>query len=671
MKSLKLIILLFTLPFAVSAQDSPYMDSLRYELQHTKNDTIKMDIYRKMGFYLQNGKIDSALHYHEMQLVYAKKLNMKLYEADAHEQIAYVLLYQYDLPKAMEEYNQALKIASEPNSADVGWGYANFSNSGSPADARLSIIGMVHFELSNLYNTARMFDEEKIHLNKALKIGKELNNKKILSLTTRDLGLFYARINLPDSALSYYRKSLLYYQNSPFRVGLGNLYQNISQIYEARQQYDSSKFYLRKAIPADYYANEMIGLTFVYLDFGRIYFFTEQPDSSLYYTLKSISVAKSIKSQPGLAAGYTQLSAIYKFLGKPELALGYLEKGKVINDSINNAFSNKLTQMQNDGFLEQLRLKKIADDQAAYQNRMKMISLIVVLAIILIIALLLYRNNRQRRKTNKVLKQTLANLKATQNQLIHAEKMASLGELTAGIAHEIQNPLNFINNFSEVNAELITELNGEIDKGDLEEVKAIAKNIGQNEQKISHYGKRADSFVKGMLHHSRKSTGEKKAIDLNKMADEYLRLSYHGLRAKDKSFNAEFKLEADETLGKVKVIPEDFGRVLLNLINNAFYAVSEKAQRNINGYKPMVTVNTKLIDNNVEISVVDNGDGIPNEIKEKIFQPFFTTKPTGEGTGLGLSMSYDIVTKGHSGELRLDTKPGEGAEFIILLNAKS
>ncbi|MEZ5083260.1 MAG: ATP-binding protein [Bacteroidales bacterium] len=624
-----------------------------------------MDIYRKMGFYLQNDKVDSALYYHQQQLIYAQKLNMKLYEADAHEQIAYVLLYQFDLPKAMEEYNHALKIASEPNSADVGWGYANFSYSGSPADARLSIIGMVHFELSNLYNTAQMYDEEKLQLLEALKMGEKLNNKKILSLTTRDLGLFYARINLPDSALSYYRKSFFYYKNSPYQVGIGNLYQNISQIYEARQQYDSTKFYLRKAIPVNYDANEMIGLTYVYLDFGRISFFTEQPDSALYYTLKSISVAKSIKSEIGLAAGYTQLSMIYKFLGNPELALGYLEKGKVINDSINRAYVNKLTQLQNDGFQEQLRLKKIADDQAAYQNRMKMISLIVVLAIILIIALLLYRNNRQRRKTNNVLKQTLANLKDTQTQLIHTEKMASLGELTAGIAHEIQNPLNFINNFSEVNTELITELNGEIDKGDIVEVKAIAKNIAQNEQKINHHGKRADSIVKGMLHHSRKSTGEKKAIDLNKMADEFLRLSYHGLRAKDKSFNAEFKLESDETLGKVKVIPEDFGRVLLNLINNAFYAVSDKSEQGENNYQPEVTVSTKKLIGGIEIRVKDNGPGIPDKIKDKIFQPFFTTKPTGQGTGLGLSLSYDIITKGHGGELKVHSEEDIGSTFII------
>ncbi|MBN2173875.1 MAG: hypothetical protein JW731_07080 [Bacteroidales bacterium] len=274
----------------------------------------------------------------------------------------------------------------------------------------------------------------------------------------------------------------------------------------------------------------------------------------------------------------------------------------------------------------------------------------------------------------KEIEKAYVELKNTQKQLIQSEKMASLGELTAGIAHEIQNPLNFINNFSEVNSELIAELHEEIEKGDLVEVKAIANDIAQNEQKISHHGKRADSIVKGMLHHSRKNTGEKKAIDLNKMADEYLRLSYHGLRAKDKLFNADFKLVADESLPKVNVVPQDFGRVLLNLINNAFYAVTEKAKLNLNGYNSQVIITTRKLENSVEIRVNDNGPGIPDEIKEKIFQPFFTTKPTGEGTGLGLSMSYDIVTKGHGGTLTVESLPageagveGGGTEFIITL----
>jgi two-component system NtrC family sensor kinase len=261
---------------------------------------------------------------------------------------------------------------------------------------------------------------------------------------------------------------------------------------------------------------------------------------------------------------------------------------------------------------------------------------------------------------------SLKNLKATQFQLIQSEKMASLGELTAGIAHEIQNPLNFVNNFSEVNTELLEEMNDELDKGNLVEVKQIVKDILENEQKINHHGKRADAIVKGMLQHSRSSSSVKEPTDINKLADEYLRLAYHGLRAKDKSFNATLVTDYDESIAKLTITPQDIGRVILNLITNAFYATNEKKQQIGDGYDPTVTVSTKKVGATVEVSVKDNGNGIPQTALDKIFQPFFTTKPTGQGTGLGLSLSYDIV-KAHGGELKVATKEGEGAEFCITL----
>ena len=264
------------------------------------------------------------------------------------------------------------------------------------------------------------------------------------------------------------------------------------------------------------------------------------------------------------------------------------------------------------------------------------------------------------------LEKTLKNLQETQKQLIQSEKMASLGELTAGIAHEIQNPLNFVNNFSEVSNELIDEMNEELDKGDLEEVKAISLDIKQNLEKINHHGKRADNIVKGMLQHSRSSSGTKEPTDINALADEYLRLAYHGLRAKDKSFNAELITNFDESIGKVNIVPQDMGRVILNLITNAFYAVNEKKQKNTS-FKPIVSLSSKNLGKHISISVSDNGDGIPEKFKEKIFQPFFTSKPTGQGTGLGLSMSYDIVSKGHGGELKVESNEGEGTTFIINL----
>ena len=263
------------------------------------------------------------------------------------------------------------------------------------------------------------------------------------------------------------------------------------------------------------------------------------------------------------------------------------------------------------------------------------------------------------------LENTLTELKATQSQLIQSEKMASLGELTAGIAHEIQNPLNFVNNFSEVSSELLDEMQAEMENGNAEDVKQIVADLKNNLEKINHHGKRADSIVKGMLQHSRASTGVKEPTDINLLADEYLRLAYHGLRAKDKSFNAKFDTDFDQTMGKINVIPQDMGRVILNLLTNAFYAVTEKKKALGEEFQPAVTISTRKVGKNVIIRVTDNGNGIPEKIIDKIFQPFFSTKPTGAGTGLGLSLCYEIVTKGHGGELKVDTKEGEGSVFTI------
>jgi len=274
---------------------------------------------------------------------------------------------------------------------------------------------------------------------------------------------------------------------------------------------------------------------------------------------------------------------------------------------------------------------------------------------------------KQVEKRTVELSNSLNDLKSTQAQLIQSEKMASLGELTAGIAHEIQNPLNFVNNFSEVSTELIDEMKEELSKGNYDDAKEIADDVKQNLEKINHHGKRADAIVKGMLQHSRSSSGQKQPTDINKLADEYLRLAYHGLRAKDKSFNATMKTDFDETIGNINIIPQDIGRVILNLITNAFYAVDEKKKSGIDErYEPTVLVSTKKSGDKILITVKDNGNGIPQKIVDKIFQPFFTTKPTGQGTGLGLSLSYDIV-KAHGGEIKVETKEGEGTTFTIQL----
>ena len=267
------------------------------------------------------------------------------------------------------------------------------------------------------------------------------------------------------------------------------------------------------------------------------------------------------------------------------------------------------------------------------------------------------------------LEEIVEELKTTQAQLIQSEKMASLGELTAGIAHEIQNPLNFVNNFSEVSMELLDEMAEEMARGDQEEALAIAEDIKKNLEKIGYHGKRADSIVKGMLQHSRVSNGQMELTDINALADEYLRLSYHGLRAKDKSFNAELATHLDPNIPQVEVLPQDLGRVVLNLFNNAFYAVQQKQKISGPDYKPKVEISTALVKDCIQIKIKDNGTGIPEAIKEKIMQPFFTTKPTGEGTGLGLSLSYDIIVQGHGGKIDINTQEGEFTEFVISIPA--
>jgi two-component system, NtrC family, sensor kinase len=353
-------------------------------------------------------------------------------------------------------------------------------------------------------------------------------------------------------------------------------------------------------------------------------------------------------------------------------AYKYLKIATATKDSL---FSqDKVKQLLSLDFDEKQRQRDVEQARTQVRNNIRMYILITGMAVLVLLAFIFWRASKQRAKANLQLQQqkqevetALSKLRSAQTQLVQSEKMASLGELTAGIAHEIQNPLNFVNNFSELNRELLVEMNEQIDKGDMDEIRTIAKNLGDNEEKINHHGKRADFIVKGMLQHSRTSTGEKQLTNINVLADEFFKLSYHGLRAKDKSFNSEMTTHFDEKLLKVSVVQQDMGRVMLNLFNNAFYAVNQKAKTKGNGYQPEVTLSTRSANGYFIISVKDNGVGIPEAIKDKILQPFFTTKPTGEGTGLGLSLSYDILVKGHNGTLEILSKEGEGSEFIVKL----
>jgi len=362
-----------------------------------------------------------------------------------------------------------------------------------------------------------------------------------------------------------------------------------------------------------------------------------------------------------------ELAEFYENIQKPLLALENYHRYFALLDSIDRGQGKfKVAQYeidqknkQQEEHINELKREKMLQE---YQISRRNALLWVSLAVLLLISGLLFFINRQLR----INKKNLAVLRNTQQQLVQSEKLASLGELTAGIAHEIQNPLNFVNNFSEVSRELLDEMKEKLAKCNYEDVNAIADDVIINLQKINHHGKRADAIVKGMLQHSRNSNAIKEPTNINKLADEFLRLAYHGLRAKDKSFNAILKTDFDETIVKINIIPQDIGRVILNLITNAFYAVDEKRKQGINGYEPTVFVSTTKQANTVLITVKDNGNGIPQKVLDKIFQPFFTTKPSGQGTGLGLSLSYDIV-KVHGGKMSVETEEGEGSEFYIQL----
>ena len=472
----------------------------------------------------------------------------------------------------------------------------------------------------------------------------------------------YSRLKKTDSALYYLDQMPALINRTSFNFFNLHVNKLRADIYAVRGNKDSAFYFYRIAFDFaqntdDAVADPAIGLSKLFQKDNRI-------DSALYYARIALDYYKShsvIISTWGdnssfyIADLYPLLANLYKSSNQLDSAYRYLDLSVALKDSLYN--SDKLKQFQSLTFNETSRKQQLEQQaivaKRQYDTKIKMFGLIAGMAAILIIAFVLYGNNKQKQRANTLLQfqkheieTTLAELKTTQKQLIQSEKMASLGELTAGIAHEIQNPLNFVNNFSEVNKEILEELKVERLKPNTERDESLQNDliddVIENSEKINHHGKRADAIVKGMLQHSRSSSSTKEPTNINKLADEYLRLAYHGLRAKDKSFNATLKTDFDDSIENINIIPQDIGRVILNLITNAFYVVNEKALSavltpTVAKYEPTVSVSTKKINNKVEIKIADNGNGIPAKVLDKIFQPFFTTKPTGQGTGLGLS----------------------------------
>ena len=476
-----------------------------------------------------------------------------------------------------------------------------------------------------------------------------------------------------SSSSSYYDTTVKYmglYKSGP--VEYAHFYQEKAADFISKNLLDSALNNINKAIQLkDSFRLGIISyfgelLTGFYK--GSILIKKGNPKLAITLLQNEIKELRTMNSSKPLIEELPLLAEAYSANGNTQLAFNTLREAFLLKiklvDEQNNARSQNFETEKKMQEKENRIVVLDALNQSSQKTKYYLFGIVGLLALFVIGLAVFYSNkrksNRELALKNERLAYTIQQLKATQTQLIQSEKMASLGELTAGIAHEIQNPLNFVNNFSEVNKELLLEMNEELDKGNISEVKTIAKDVINNEEKIIYHGKRADAIVKGMLQHSRTSSGKKEPTDINALCDEYLRLSYHGLRAKDKSFNATMKTDFDESIGNINIIPQDIGRVILNLLTNAFYAVDEKKKSGTENYDPTVSISTKKFGNNVEIRVSDNGNGIPQKVLEKIFQPFFTTKPTGQGTGLGLSISYDIVTKGHGGQLEVKSKVDDG-----------
>ncbi len=628
-----------------------YTDSLKRLLAQSHRDTNRVNLLLDLCYAYYFQKPDTSLIYSDSAASLSNELNFVKGEIEALNNAGESLRFLGDYPRSLRLQFRALELARKINDA------------GREANS-MGFIGFTYIEFKE-------YRQALTYLFSSRNKNRQSKNQLKETFDLTNIGHAYDFLGITDSALYYQQLSYKTYTgltHGPLKslilTRLGNAYFNMGKKDSAFKYY----FAALKNAPG---VNDKVNNSKAERKLAELYKSNSQYDSSLYYAKLSFIDGK--QSLQRLELLETSELLVSLFLEKKNIDSAFFYQGfaKSMTDSLYGP--KKFKELQLLMLEEQQRQQEIQQAQERYRNKTRMIGLWSAVGVFLIIAFILYRNNRHKQKANKTLEHTLSNLRAAQSQLIQSEKMASLGELTAGIAHEIQNPLNFVNNFSEVSRELIEELKSQKSKLKSEEQDQILNDIDTNLEKINHHGKRADSIVKAMLQHSGSSSGQMEPTDINALCDEYLRLAYHGLRAKDKSFNATTKTDFDDRIGKINVVPQEIGRVILNLINNAFYAVSEKAKSstpNAQGYEPTVTVTTKKENGKMRISVKDNGNGIPRKILDKIFQPFFTTKPTGQGTGLGLSLAYDIVTKGHGGELSVITDENCGAEFTITLPAQ-
>jgi two-component system NtrC family sensor kinase len=627
-----------------SAQQETTNDAPRLlkELSLATTDTARIILKCRLGEAYRSNKPDTSFILATEALATSKEINFRKGEVRSKIVLCVVYREKGDLPYALEFGLDALRIA-EKEQYPYGQIYA-----------------MVR--VANIYISVRDVEKGISYLNQADELLKTSYDAYQWVVVHYFLAIAHEQLNNLDAAekeIKMYETKLQLF--SDWHLVTSRLKANIAV---KRNQLPLAIEYYRESYIQGMAEASLRETSTTCNAMASVFKKSGQIDSAIFYAKEGLRLGQQLDYKNRILAASSLLGDIYAETD-PKEAVKYYKIASAAKDSLYGV--QKVLQLQSSTIKEQERQAEEEASRIAYQNKIKQWGLLGGIVVFLAVALLLYRNNKLKQKTNKALEATLADLRTTQSQLVHAEKMASLGELTAGIAHEIQNPLNFVNNFSDVSRELIEELKSQKSKLKSEEQDEILNDIDINLEKINHHGKRADAIVKGMLQHSRSSSGVKELTNINALCDEYLRLAYHGLRAKDKSFNASMKTDFDSSIGNVNIIPQDIGRVVLNLFNNAFYAVDEKKKQLGDGYDPTISVITKKNNGKIQITVKDNGNGIPPKVLDKIFQPFFTTKPTGQGTGLGLSLAYDIVTKGHGGDLKVETKEGEGSTFKIIL----
>lgn len=645
-----LFVLLAAICFRSIAQSAKTADSLNDALVKTGQDTSRVKVLLKMADLYFFTMPDKARQFAEEALALSGKLDYSRGRVRSLNQLGEALRFLGNFPQALKVNFDALQLnrQMEDRSGEA---------------TTLGFIGFTYIE----------FREYRLgldYLMEAVKLNRQLGNQLKETFDLTNIANAYNLMNRPDSGLYYSQWAYKTYsglQHGPLKsLVLGRM----GDAYAGLGKKDSAIAYYQTGLATSFKANETVNRIKIQRRLANVFETSGEYDSSLYYARQSFINGQRSAQLLEMLGASELLGRLFRKTKNTDSAFYYMDIAKGFADSLYG--EKKLKELQLLVLEEQKREQQQQQEQEQYRTRTKMIALWSATGFFLVIVFILYISNRRQQKANALLQKTLLHLRSAQAQLVQSEKMASLGELTAGIAHEIQNPLNFVNNFSEVNKELLAELKEEARKGNVNEVKAIANDLIDNSEKINHHGRRADAIVKGMLQHSRISSGQKELTDINALADEYLRLAYHGLKAKDKTFNANFRTDFDESLPKISIIPQDIGRVLLNIINNAFYAVNEKAKTADENYEPLVTIASQNPSprerggDKVLLTISDNGKGIPKNIIDKIFQPFFTTKPTGQGTGLGLSLAYEVV-KAHGGELNVKTEEGEKTEFIVSL----